>query len=85
MCMWTNKGLLPHSFWVAPYFDKVLDLITKPLSLCVVSFDESFNKIIQQEQMDLILRFGIKKKKRVMGQYSQFLGHTRAIDIISKF
>ena len=26
-------------------------MVIKPESLCVVSFDESFNKIIQQEQM----------------------------------
>ena len=39
-------------FGLAPYFEKeVLDMVTKPESLCVVSFDESFNKIIQQEQM----------------------------------
>ena len=45
-------------FGLAPYFEKeVLDMVTKPERLCVVSFDESFNKIIQQEQMDLILRF----------------------------
>ena len=39
-------------FGLAPYFEKeVLDMVTKPESLCVVSFDESFNNIIQQEQM----------------------------------
>ena len=39
-------------FGLAPYFEKeVVDMVTKPESLCVVSFDESFNKIIQQEQI----------------------------------
>ena len=39
-------------FGLAPHFVKeVLDMVTKPESLCVVSFDKSFNKIIQQEQM----------------------------------
>ena len=32
-------------------------MVTKPESVCVVSFDESLNKILQHEQMDLILQF----------------------------
>ena len=74
-------------FGLAPYFEKkVLDMVTKPESLCVVSFDESFNKIIQQEQIDLILRFWDEEIKWVVGRYfgSQFLGHTQAVDLLSK-
>ena len=75
-------------FGLAPYFEKeVLDMVTKPENLCVVSFDESFNNIIQQEQMDLILRSWDEERKRVVGRYfgSQFPGHTRAVDLLSKF
>ena len=52
----------------------------------VVSFDEAFNKFLQKSQMDLILRFWNDEKKQVVVRYfdSQYLGHTRDNDLLSK-
>ena len=75
-------------FGLVPYFEKeVLGMVTNQESLCAVSFDESFNKIIQQEQIDLILRFWDEERKRTVGRCfgSQFLAHTQAVDLLSNF
>ena len=45
-------------FGLAPYFKEYLsNKIQKPGTIFVVSFDESLNKVLQEEQMDLLLRF----------------------------
>ena len=45
-------------FGLAPYFhQKVVNIISNRTCFYSVSFDESFNKVLQQEQMDLVLRF----------------------------
>ena len=53
----------------------------------MISFDESLNNVLQKEQMDIIVRFWDKKKNKVSSRYlnSQFLGHTRAADLLQKF
>lgn len=52
-------------FGLAPFFDKeVLDAVSRPGNVFVVSFDEVFNKFLQKSQMDLILRFWDDKKKQ---------------------
>lgn len=45
-----------------------------------VSFDMSLNKVLQEEQMDLPLRFWDNELNRVV-----FQGHTRAQDLLQKF
>jgi len=52
-----------------------------------VSFDESLNKVLQEEQMDLLLRFWDNELDRVVTRYfnSVFLGHTRAQDLLKMF
>ena len=52
-----------------------------------ISFDESLNRVLQKEQMDIIVRFWDKEKNKVSSRYrnSQFLGHTRAADLLHKF
>ena len=72
-------------FRLAPYFEE--DLITKLKksgNVFVLSFDESFNKIVQKEQMDIRLRFWDGDKNQIVDRYftSQFLGHTRANDLL---
>ena len=49
----------------------------------MILFDESLNKILQQEQMDMIVRFWDKTTHRVI--FRQFLGHTRATDLLKNF
>ena len=56
-----DKQSAPISFvlgWYHTLRRKYTAMVTNPESLCVVSFDEFFKKSIQQEQIDLILRFG---------------------------
>jgi len=54
-CGKTKCGWLIE-FGVAPYFhQKVVSAVSKPGCLYAVSFDESFNKVTQEEQIYLIL------------------------------
>ena len=75
-------------FGIAPYFHgELMQKIQEQGTMYVISFDESLNKVIQKEQMDLIVRFWDIKKNRVVSRYidSQFLGHTRAVDLLESF
>ena len=88
-CGKTKCGYL-IKFGLAPYFHQiVLSELSDPKLTCLysVSFDESFNKTIQEEQMDLIVRFWDKERQMVSSRYfgSEFLGHTRASDLLEKF
>jgi hypothetical protein len=86
-CGKTKCGYL-IKFGLAPYFHKqIVSAVSKKECLYTVSFDESFNKTIQEEQMDLILRFWDEERQRVVSRYfdSEFLGHTRAADLLNKF
>ena len=45
-------------FGLAPYFhSQMMDILSDPKCLFSISFDESFKKVLQQEQMDLIVRY----------------------------
>jgi len=71
-------------FGIAPYFhDQLMQKLSRPDTKYVISFDESLNKVIQKEQMDLIIRFWDQSVNKVVSRYfdSQFLGHTRAVDL----
>jgi hypothetical protein len=61
--------------------------LTVPDTKFVISFDESLNKSLQLEQMDIFVRLWDCNINRVQTRYfnSQFLGHTRASDIVSNF
>ena len=75
-------------YGLAPYFyEKMLSVLSKPETLFSVSFDESFNKVIQEEQMDLLVRYWDDEVKEVVTRYfgSEFLGHTSAGDLCDKF
>ena len=76
-------------FEMAPSFQE--QLIKKSAGsrnkVIVISFDELLSKGLQKEQMDIIARFCDKAKNKVSSRYltSQFLGHTRAADLLQKF
>lgn len=75
-------------FGLAAYFKRdVLSKVMDTGNVYVVSFDESLNKILQEEQMDLLLRFWDNERDRVVTRYfdSVFLGHTRSVDLLKKF
>ena len=69
-------------FGIAPYFREKLLQRIKEAECLTVSFDESLNKETQTEQMDVIVRYFYEDK--VITNYfdSQFLGHTRASDLL---
>ena len=75
-------------FGLAPYFHhKVVSAVSKPGCLYTTSFDESFNKAIREEQIDLILRFWDTDENCVVSHYfkSVFLRHTRSLDLVKSF
>ena len=51
----------------------------------VLSFDESFNPELQQEQMDFVERYFAQGMVKTRYLTSAFLGHTRAEDLKAKF
>ena len=73
------------SFGIAPYF---MDLLLKELKdapCFVIFFNESFNKDLENEQMDFIVRYF--KDDEVKRRYlsSGFLGHTTEKDLKRAF
>ena len=75
-------------FGLAPYFKELLMKKLKEADCkFVISFDESLNRILQEEQMDLIIHFWDKERQKVSMLYygSKFLGHTTSKDLVSNF
>jgi hypothetical protein len=72
-------------FGLEPYFRQVLNTLVAKQRFFSLSFDESLNKSIQENQMDLHIRFWDDNKNMVVTRYlnSQFLGHSRATDLVS--
>ena len=73
-------------FGLAVYFEEEL-LAKVKKSAYVVAFDESLNKKLQEEQMDIMLRFWDNELNKVVSRYfcSQFMGHTRAVALLENF
>lgn len=69
------------------YRGEMLNLVKGRNGVFVVSFDESLNKTIQEEQMDLLVRFWDSELNKVVTRYftSVFLGHTTADDLMRCF
>ena len=68
-------------FGIAPYFKQKLLNKLKEAQCFVISFDESLNTELYEEQMDFVVRYF--NKDRVTCRYltSEFLGHTCADDL----
>ena len=75
-----------HNFGIAPYFKNLLLDEIKASPYYVLSFDESLNTVLQKEQMDVIICYFCSNTGRVESKYfnSEFLGHTRAEDLLEK-
>ena len=65
--------LINHGF--AVYFKEKLVKTVKYLACLVISYDKILNKILQEEQMDLSVRFWDDKSGKMITKYfdSQFL------------
>ena len=73
------------TFGIAPYFKELLLTELTEASCFVLSFDESFNPELQQEQMDFVVRYFAQDMVKTRYLTSAFLGHTRAEDLKAKF
>ena len=69
------------------YKEDLASKMFQPGTIFVACFDESLNKVLQQEQMDLYLRFWDSELNKVVSRYfdSVFLGHTKAEDLLGNF
>ena len=72
-------------FGIAPYFKQQLLKELKEAQCYVISFDESLNTELHEEQMDFLVRYFHKDKVTCRYITSGFLGHTRAEDLKMKF
>ena len=73
------------TFGIAPYFKELLLAELTETPCFVLSFDESFNPELQQEQMDFVVRYFAQGMVKTRYLTSAFLGHTRAEDLKAKF
>ena len=82
-----TKCLYMQTYGIFPYLFSVLMDEIKFSDYCSISFDESMNKITQNEQMDIDIRFWNKLTNLVESRYlkSVFLGHTAASDLLNAF
>ena len=69
------------NFGLGPHFENILLEAINKSSWYSVSFDESYNDIINKSQMDIVVRYIFNN--RVVSQYltTKFLGHTTAEDL----
>ena len=72
------------TFGIAPHFKELLLAELTEAPCFVLSFDESFNPELQQEQMDFVVRYFAQGMVKTRYLTSTFLGHTRA-DMQAKF
>lgn len=86
-CCDSTKMSYVTVFGLAPYFQEKLYNKLNKVPIYSVSFDESFNSITKSEQMDICVRFWDEEKHQIVDSYlnSQFLGHTKATDLLNKF
>ena len=72
-------------FGIAPFFKKELLRDVSKAPYFVVSFDESLNPDLHEEQMDFIIRFIKDGKVEMRYLGSTFLGYTTAVDLKRNF
>ena len=73
------------TFGIAPVLEENLVKTIKDRDAYVLMFDEAFNGVLQLDQMDLAVRFwhADQISNRYLG--SQFMDHTRAVDLVEAF
>lgn len=79
--MGPSKSAYLICFGLGPFYESKLLKEIADSPCYTVSFDESFNKICKEEQMDILVRY-VKGRQIVTSYFvSKFLGHTRASDL----
>ena len=74
------------NYGIPPFFAEGLKKQVSESEWLAVCYNESLNKIIQESEMDLVLRFCDTCKNKVQVHYwdSMFLGHETAADLLKK-
>ena len=82
-----NKVKYVTNYGIKPYIKDLLVESIKKSDCYIVSFDESLNKVTQNCEMDLLLRYFDSSDDRVKVRYfdSQFLGHATHGDLLHHF
>ena len=72
---------------MAPYFKDIFLQSLKEVPLYTVSFDESYNNVLKQGQMDLHFRYWNSEKERVDVHYlkSSFMEKSATVDVLEHF
>ena len=75
------------SFGLAPYFHEQLLATISDVPFHSLSFDESFNSVTKNEQLDIAVRFWDVKLSKSVTRYfgSEYLGHSTAEDLLRCF
>ena len=73
------------SYGLAPYIKEQLEIYISSSPLYIVSFDESMNSVLQNEQMDGAIRFWNNSKKQAETRYltSEFLHRPNAENVVN--
>ena len=81
-----DKASYMLNFGIAPHLETILLEKLQSCGFYSVSFDKSLNKQVQQNQMDIHVRFWDEKSNRVTTHYfsSEFLGYSSAEDLKAK-
>ena len=74
-------------FGLAPYYEQKLLTTLDEVPYYSISFDESFNRITKNEQMDFCIRYWDAEIQQVVDHYltSKFIGHATANDLLQCF
>ena len=74
------------NYGIAPSFAEGLKQQVGESEWLAICYDESMNKVIQESEMDLVLRFWDTCKNKAPVRYwdSMFLGHATAADLLKK-
>ena len=75
------------NYGLAPYFHDILGKKINCAPYFVAMFDESLNNVMQENQMDLLIRYWDESTNKVRVQFwdSQYLGHSTHLDLVTKF
>ena len=83
--MWRKKNILPTLFGITEHFKQLT--LSSVEGFCVILFDESLNKKMQEKQTDIHVCYWGTEINEVVTRYlgSQFLGHATANDMVKHF
>ena len=81
------KLMYIENFGMAPYFREILKNETVNSGWYTISFDASLIKVVQECEMDIIIRFwdNLSNKVQVRFWNSMFFGHSTSADLLKHF